>query len=151
MRTIERDVVCALIFSKDGKLFQAWRDIKSSGVYPGHWAIIGGGVEKGEDQRTALNREVLEETGLDISKYSAELIDEAQGESEKTLKDSLERVYCKMRFYTYKVVINDELSETIKITLNEEHSKYRWSTISDLKELKMTPPSVELFRKLGYL
>ncbi len=149
MRTINRDIVAAIIFSKDNKMLQALR--ASSGVYPGCWGIIGGGVDDGEDKRVALDREFMEEAGIDISGYPAEIIDEAEGVSEKTLKDTGERVIAKMKFYTYKVVIDDKDSSDIKITLNDEHVQYRWSEISDLKDLKLTPPSVVLFKKLGYL
>lgn len=151
MRTIERDIVAALLFSKDGKLLQARQAENKHRFYPGHWGIPGGGVEAGEERRTALNREFLEETGLDISKYEAELIDEAQGEGEKTLKDTDERVHCKMKFYTYKVIIDDRNADEIAVQLDDEHTEYCWSDISELKDMKLTPPSVALFKRLGYL
>ena len=34
---------------------------------PGWWEVSGGGVMAGEESRDAVNREVLEETGLDVS------------------------------------------------------------------------------------
>ncbi len=151
MRTIEREIVSAVLFSKDGKILQALQTPGGRGVYPGCWGIIGGGVDEGEDQRTALNREFMEEAGIDISKYPAELIHEATGEAEKTLKDSGERVLAKMNFHTYKVVMNDKNADEIKVTLDDEHTEYRWSNLPDLKSMKLTPPSVELFKKLGYI
>ena len=107
-------------------------------------------MEESEDQRTALNRETLEESGIDISSYTAELIHESEGEAEKTL-DTGERVFCKMKFHTYQVVINDKMADEIKVTLNDEHTEYRWVEPSQLKHLKLTPPSVELFKQLGYI
>lgn len=151
MRTIHRNIVSAVLFSKDGKLLQALRPLNSSGVYPGCWAIIGGGIDEGEDQRTALNREFLEETGIDISPYPAELIHEDEGETEKTLRNSGERVLCKMKFHTYQVTISDHNADKIPVKLDHEHIQYRWSDLSELKDMKLTPPSVVLFKKLGYL
>lgn len=151
MRTIERDVVGAVIFSKDGKIFHALKTPKSGGVYSDDcWHIPGGGVEERETKEAALVREVLEETGIDISSSKIEFIDEDSGESEKTLKGTGERVLCKMRFYNYKVTL-DKNAEEIEVHLNDEFSSYRWSTLSELATLKLTPPSVGLFTRLGYL
>jgi 8-oxo-dGTP pyrophosphatase MutT (NUDIX family) len=151
MRTLNRDIISGVIFSKDGKIFQALRSLTNGGVYPGYWGIVGGGMEIGETHEDTLFREIQEEMGNDLSKYPIELIDEAEGESEKTLKESGEVVLCKMKFYTYRVLVSDKIADEIRVTLNNEHTEYRWSEVSDLKSLKLTPPSVELFRKLGYL
>jgi len=148
MRTIERDIVSAVLLSKDGKLLQAVQ--VEGGAYPGSWAIFGGGVEKGEDKRDALNREVMEETGIDISPYEVELVIESEGKAEKTLKDTGERVIADMKFYTYRVVLDKNASE-VPVVLNEEHSEYRWCDLVELKDMKLATPSIELFKKLGYL
>ncbi len=149
MRTIERDIVSAVIIGKDGRLLLAHKNDK--GVYPDTWGIFGGGIEEGEDKITALNREVLEESGIDISKYPAILVQKAKGESEKTLKESGERVFVKMNFFTYKVVIDDVDVNSIKITIDHEHLEYKWFKSSELKNIKLPPPSIDLFKKLGYL
>jgi 8-oxo-dGTP pyrophosphatase MutT (NUDIX family) len=149
MRTIERNIVSAVILSRDGKLILAHKN--DSGVYPGCWGIFGGGIEKGESQRTALTREVLEESGIDISKYPIVLVQESTGESEKTLKETSERVFVKMKFFTYKVVIHDMDADSIKVIIDHEHIEYKWFEISELKNIKLPPPSIDLFKKLGYL
>lgn len=41
MREIERQIVSALIFSKDGKLFQGMKDPNKGGVYSDCWHIPG--------------------------------------------------------------------------------------------------------------
>lgn len=151
MRTLNRDIVSAVICSKDGKLLQVLQDPNGGGVYPGHWGIIGGGVDEGESQRETLNREVLEEAGFDISAYPAELIYQNEGEAEKTLKDTGERVFCKMKFYTYKIVLDDKNANEIKVVLDDENTEYAWHMPNELKDAKLTPPSVELFTHLGYL
>ena len=151
MRVIHRDIVSAVLISKDKKLLLALRDPNGGWVYPGCWVIIGGGVDKGEDERIALNREMKEETGIDISPYPAELVFESEDETEKTLKESGERVLAKMKFHTYKVIMADKNADEIPVTLDEEHIDYRWVTTSELKDLKLPSPSIKLFQKLGYL
>lgn len=151
MRKIKRDIVAVLIFSRDGKLFQGMKDINGGGVYADCWHIPGGGVEAGEDKISALIREIKEETSIDISPYKVELLDDAgKGTSERT-SETGEKVIAEMTFYVYKVLINDKNSDEIKIELNDDLIKYHWVDLSELKNFKLTPPSVKLFKKLGYL
>ena len=151
MRKITRDIVSALIFSKDKKLFMGMKDPQAGGVYSDCWHIPGGGVDKGENQNTALAREIKEEVGIDISSQEIKLIDDTgSGLSTRKLKDSGETVECKMNFYVYRVNLNDKASE-VKISLDDDLVKYEWVEIKDLNKYKLTPPSIELFEKLGYL
>lgn len=152
MRSIERDIVSAIILSKDGKMFQGMKCLDQGGVYADCWHIPGGGVEDGETKEQSLIREIKEETGIDILKYTIELVDEkGVGESMKVLRDSGERVLCKMRFFVYRVVINDMLASEIHIRLEDDLQKYEWVSLSDLKDKKLTPPSIKLFKRLGYM
>ena len=151
MREIERNIVSALIFSKDGKLFQGMKDSRKGGVYSDCWHIPGGGIEAGESNEAALKREILEEAGIDVSGYKIVLVDDTgRGESIKTL-DTGKNVICKMKFFVYKVDINDKNYDEIKISLNDDLVKYRWTEPKELSTLKLTPPSIELFKKLGYI
>lgn len=152
MRKIKRDIVSALIFSKDGKLFQGKKDEALGGVYCDCWHIPGGGIDEGENKIEALIREIKEETGIDISRYNIELVDnEGKGESEKVLKDTKEKVCCKMTFNVYKVIIDDKDSLEIEIKLEDDLVEYKWVDSSTLSLIKLTPPSIRLFRRLGYL
>ena len=151
MREIKRNIVSALIFTKDGKFFQGMKDSQKGGVYADCWHIPGGGVEPGESNEEALKREIMEEAGIDISGYKISLVDDTgRGQSYKTLETG-ENVICKMQFSVYKVEINDKNSNEIKISLNDDLVKYRWTNPKELPTLKLTPPSIELFKKLGYL
>jgi 8-oxo-dGTP pyrophosphatase MutT (NUDIX family) len=152
MRKIKRDIVSALIFSKDEKLFMGRKDKNKGGVYSDCWHIPGGGVDKGEDFLTALLREVIEETGMDISPYKIELIDDKKsGVSEKILKNTGEKVLCEMKFSVYKVSINDKNADEIKIKLDDDLVEFNWFSGAELKKIRLTPPSVELFTELGFL
>lgn len=151
MRQIERDIVSALIFSKDGKLFQGMKGEGMGGVYADSWHIPGGGVEEGEDKKSALIREIKEETGIDISSYGIELIDSSgKGETQKRLKTG-EQVLCKMQFYVYKVIVKDKNASEVEVKLGGDLETFEWMDIVNLKKCKLTPPSAALFKKLKYI
>ncbi len=153
MRTIEREIVSAHLYSADGKLLMARNTRADAGVVYGDcWKIPGGGVEEGETRLQTLVREVQEEAGIDISGLDAVLVsDPMTGEAEKVLRETGERVLAKMTFYTYKVVL-DRVAEEIPVTLDaHEFDEYRWFDIVELKTLKLSPPSIELFTKMGLL
>ncbi|MFA6190003.1 MAG: NUDIX hydrolase [Candidatus Staskawiczbacteria bacterium] len=150
MKIINRKIVSALIFSKDGKIFQGKKHPDKGGVYADYWHIPGGGVDDNETNEEALIREIKEETDIDISNYKIELIDDkGSGESEKIIDG--EKVLCKMQFNVFKVIISDKNAEDIKIDLNDDLVEYAWHDMGELKNYKLTPPSVELFERLGYI
>jgi 8-oxo-dGTP pyrophosphatase MutT (NUDIX family) len=151
MRTIERNIAVALIISADGKILQGQKNAKKGGVYSnGEWHIPGGGVNKGETLEEALIREVAEETALDIKGIPFELIDDTgRGEAVKKAEDG-EPVLVKMKFNTFKIILPQH-SKDIIVKPNDDLGVFRWTNISELKDIKLTPPSVELFKKLGYI
>jgi 8-oxo-dGTP pyrophosphatase MutT (NUDIX family) len=151
MRTIYRDIVSALVLSKDNKLLMGMKDPASGGVYADCWHIPGGGIDEGEEQIEALRREILEEVGIDIASATVTLADdEGTGETEKVLKDTNETVLCKMQFSVYRVDINEDASQ-IKIRPNDDLVKLAWVSMEGINNYKLTPPSIALFTRLGYL
>lgn len=147
MRTINRDIVSALIFSKDGKLLMGMKDPKNGGVYADCWHIPGGGVDEGESQLAALRREVLEETGIDIIPHKTVLADnKGAGKTQKTLTTG-EHVMCNMRFYVYRVDISQSAAD-IKVQPGDDLMKLEWVDLTQLGQYKLTPPSETLFWRL---
>ncbi|HLN18546.1 MAG TPA: NUDIX hydrolase, partial [Patescibacteria group bacterium] len=127
-------------------------DPNGGGVYLDCWHIPGGGVDEGETKEEALVREIKEETGVDISPYEIKLVDDLGEGKHKTFWEPLqEMVMCKMKFNVYKVEINGKLASEINISLDDDLIDYQWADIKDLKNIKLTPPSVELFKRMGYL
>ncbi len=127
------------------------KDPKDGGVYADCWHIPGGGIDSGEDQIQALIREVREETGIDITPSQIELLDDVgRGEAEKVLKDTGERVLCHMIFNVYKVVL-DKSADEVQVSLDDDLISFKWVALEELPGLKLTPPSVALFERLGYL
>lgn len=152
MRTIHREIVTGMIFSKEGKLLMVKKNPAGGGVYIDCWHIPGGGIEENETQIDALNREIQEEVGIQIFQYKVELIDDkGSGSSEKTVKETGEKVLVSMQFYVYRIDMVDKSSMEIAITLEKELERYQWFSLEELKTIKLTPPSVTLFTKLGFL
>lgn len=136
MRTINREIVSALLISKDKKVFMGKKDPHAGGVYSDCWHIPGGGVEGGESLEETLAREIKEETGIDILPYAKLLVSsDGKGESKKIIKETGEEVLVKMQFNVFKVELT-ELAKDIKVQLNDD------------LVIKLTPPSVELFKQL---
>lgn len=149
MKTIFRDIVSALLFSKDGKLFMGMKDPSKGGVYADCWHIPGGGVDQGEAKHEALERELKEEVGLEVDPNNFRLVDDmGNGESIKKIKG--EEVLCKMKFFVYRIDLSLN-AERVKIQLNDDLAKYEWVKLEDLSKYKLTPPSIALFNKLGYI
>lgn len=57
----QRIIVCPVI-QNDGE-FLLCKMASDRGVFPGQWALPGGGMEPGETMETALRREIMEELG----------------------------------------------------------------------------------------
>jgi len=80
----------------------------------------------------------------------AALVDDTgRGTSEKTLPNG-ERVLCHMTFATYRIDLPTTAADT-EVILSDDLATYQWTEPSELRNLKLTPPSVELFTKLGWL
>ncbi len=146
MRTVRRDIVGAFIFSADDKLL-----LGKAGVYQDAWVVPGGGIEDGESVRQAVKREVAEETGIDITSGVIKQVEGAiTGESEKTLRETGERVLVKMTFYNFTIKLSLP-ADRIVIKTEDDFKGARWVSIAELPNTTLSPPSVITLQKLGYL
>lgn len=149
MKTISREIVSGLIFSKDGKLLMGMKDPKSGGVYLDCWHLPGGGVEPEETKEDALRREIFEETGIDISNSHISLADDqGSGQTEKTLKDTGETVLCYMKFNVYRIDL-DANAEEIPLNPSDDLPTLKWIPQDNIHDYKLTPPSENLFVRIG--
>lgn len=149
MRTIKRNIVGAFIFSTDNKLLLG-KSIKG-GVYADVWIIPGGGIEASETHKQALSREVLEETGIDITDADITAIEGVlTGQSEKVLRENAEKVLVDMVFFNYKVDLSQNADE-IQLVTEDDFVEAKWFDIDILSTLPMSPPSITTLKKLGYL
>ena len=149
MRTIERDIVGAFIFSADNKVLLGHN--KKGGVYQNQLVVPGGGIERGEPRLDALKREILEEIGIDISDATiTEISGVSVGESEKTLRETGERVIVKMRFYDFQVQLNSESKETA-LRFEDDYAEAEWYTPEELTEAEMGPATKATLQKLNFI
>lgn len=146
MRTIHRDIVGAFIFSADGKIL-----LGKTGAYEGYWVVPGGGINDGETKLAALKRETLEETGIDVEGEHIEPIPGMfTGQSEKTLRDSGERVLVDMRFYDYKIILAQPAYK-VNMKAGDDLTDAGWFTMPELKSMKLSPPTINILQILGLL
>lgn len=149
MRTIKRDIAGAVIFSNDEHILLG--QSRKGGVYEDSWVIPAGGIEEGETKEQALIREVFEEVDIDVTLYAKEMLSNIQkGTTEKTMKNTSERVLVDMTFYNFRVDI-DSPAEEIKITLKDDLRVAEWVPFSKLNERKYSPSVHEILVSLGLL
>jgi nucleoside triphosphatase len=72
----QRTIVCPIIQNDGADLLSKIADDR--GVFPGQWALSGGGMEPGETMEQALRREIREELGeaLEIAWVNPESLKE---------------------------------------------------------------------------
>jgi 8-oxo-dGTP diphosphatase len=109
------DIVCCLIFDKQGRLLLLRRHSKDLGG--GLWATPGGKQEPNEEPSLTAKREIKEETGLDLKgvKYLG--------------AHKLQMPHGVARMKTYRATVDGD--EKIVID-SEEHEGHRWFDINNL-------------------
>jgi ADP-ribose pyrophosphatase YjhB (NUDIX family) len=115
-----------VVLKRDGKILLVKRSLKSSHE-PGKWEIPGGVVEFLEEILPALKREVREETGIVIyPSHTSSLTvvrDPKQG--------YIDHVFLCTRFRR----ISGSAKE---VDLSKEHRLYRWATVEEALDMKLT-------------
>jgi len=151
MREIQRKIASAIIVSKDHKILMGKKDPSKGGVYSDCWHIPGGGIDEGETMEQAVIREVLEETGIDISPYKIKHIPFiGSGATEKTLKTG-EKVLCSMEFNRFEINIDNKDAEDIILHLTDDLVEIQWFNSEELKNVKQIPGGMEFFIQAGYI
>ena len=115
----------AVIVNADNKILLLKRSDAPKIWMPKKWALVGGAIEKGESPQQAVEREILEETGLEIKKFVKTF-------SIQRNPDSIEHIFaCR-----YK-------GEPTDVTLNEENTNYGWYDVDEMQYLDIVPNLVE--------
>lgn len=106
-----------------------WRVLllkRSGKMLNGQWCQIAGGIEHGETAWQTALREAREETGLQLSElYSADCCEQFY----EAHRDAI----------TVAPVFVAYVDGSCEITLNHEHSEYRWVSFADAHELLTFP------------
>ncbi len=101
-----------------------------------HWSIPGGKVELGEGLRAAVERETLEETGLQVRAGALVEI------FERIRRDSSDAV-------EYHYVLMDYLCEIMggELSPGDDAADAGWYSIEEMDDLLMTEGTIEVIRK----
>ena len=120
----QRTIVCPLIQNDGCYLLCKMADDR--GVFPGQWALSGGGVEPGERIEEALRREVREELGEQLVLSEITPWTFSDDIRTKTYADgSQEEIYM---IY----LIFDCVAANREVKINEEFQAFAWVKAEDL-------------------
>ncbi|EGT0644623.1 MULTISPECIES: nucleoside triphosphatase NudI [Citrobacter] len=120
----QRTIVCPLIQNDGCYLLCKMADDR--GVFPGQWALSGGGVEPGERIEEALRREVREELGEQLVLSDITPWTFSDDVRTKTYADgSQEEIYM---IY----LIFDCVAANREVKINEEFQAFAWVKAQDL-------------------
>ena len=139
----QRTIVCPLIQNDGCYLLCKMADDR--GVFPGQWALSGGGVEPGERIEEALRREVREELGEQLVLSEITPWTFSDDIRTKTYADgSQEEIYM---IY----LIFDCVSANRDVTFNEEFQEIAWVKPEALADMDLNVATQETFRQKGLL
>jgi nucleoside triphosphatase len=113
------------------------------GVFPGQWALPGGGIEPGEQMTAALRREVREEVGLEIQEIKPLFFKD--GQHAKLFPDgSSKDIYMIFLLFSCR-----GCSENVR--LGEEFEEYAWVKRDALGDYDLNEQTKDTMFQLGRL
>ncbi len=116
----------AIVLDAKGNLLIIRRS-KDDYTRPNGWDIPGGGLNENEDPRQGIQREIKEETGLDVT--NIEILDTIP----ITLKDGCAAI----------MLVFKGLTDSSDITLSHEHDQFKWLSKEEVKSLDLP----EIYKK----
>ena len=117
-------VVCGIISNSEGKIFIARR--KEGKTMGGKWEFPGGKLEQGETEQACLQRELLEELGMQVK------VGEKLGENEHHYTDF------SIRLIAYQC---EFISATYALT---DHDAYEWVEVKVLSSFDLADADIPL-------
>jgi 8-oxo-dGTP pyrophosphatase MutT (NUDIX family) len=118
----------AIIFNDDMEVLLLKRSSFEDQWMPNKWALVGGSVEDGEEPVEAVEREIKEETDLDINDFKEKFVLQRN-------EDSVEHMYV-----TKYSGNNDD------VKLNEEHQDYKWCNVNEIEQMDIVPNLLDYVR-----
>lgn len=139
----QRTIVCPIIQNEGEYLL--CKMAADRGVFPGQWALSGGGMEPGETVEAALRREIREELGDELEITEVRPWAFRDDIRTKTYADgSTEEIYM---IY----LIFDCISANRKISFNEEFQEVRWVPAEMIGELDLNEATRITFGQKGLI
>ena len=126
------DVVCLVLVDQRNHLLATQRP--DGGSLAGKWEFPGGKIENGEDQETALRRELREELCIEVGDLSA-----------------LSPVIHEYEFGTIRLwPFMSRCAEPPQLKL-VAHADYFWATLAEIRSLGWAPADVPILAELAEL
>ncbi|HAU5487628.1 TPA: nucleoside triphosphatase NudI [Cronobacter sakazakii] len=139
----QRIIVCPVI-QNNGE-FLLCKMASDRGVFPGQWALPGGGMEPGGTMETALRREIREELGDKLLITDVQPWAFRDDIRMKTYPDgTTEEIYM---IY----LIFDCISANRNITFNEEFQEIMWVSPEALKSMDLNEATRITFTQKGFI
>jgi 8-oxo-dGTP pyrophosphatase MutT (NUDIX family) len=127
-----KQLVVAAVIEREGRFLLGKRNLTKRSA-PGFWHALCGRVEPGESEAEAVQREVLEESGLRVR--ATEQVWQAD------TRDGIARMHW------WRVQTLDERPAQL---LQDEHTELRWVSVQEMRELDpVFTEDVELFARLS--
>ncbi len=113
------------------------------GVFPGQWALPGGGIEEGERMIDALRREMREEVGIEIEAIKPLFFKD--GQHRKLFPDgSSKDIYMIFLLFSCRGCSED-------VRLGDEFEEYAWVKRDALQDYDLNEQTRDTFKQLGAL
>ncbi len=137
-----RTVVVGVVQNKEGEYLLCKKPV-GEGVYPGQWALPGGGIDEGETMEQALKREMMEEVGLEIDEITPLFFrDDTQPKYKGGVVDT--DVYMVYLLFSCRSV------SEVKID-NREFEDFAWVKASDVGAYELNVATRNTFERIGVL
>lgn len=120
-------LVARAVIRRDGKILLLKKS-KDASYEPGYWEIPGGKFDLGQSVPEVVQREVKEETGLDIEKGVGDLFTFTEAEAATG----------KYEGYHLLTLVFDVKSFNGKLRLSSEHDDSKWVALEGALDLKLT-------------
>ncbi|MDY0972214.1 nucleoside triphosphatase NudI [Siccibacter turicensis] len=139
----QRIIVCPII-ENDGDVLLC-RMASDRGVFPGQWALSGGGTEPGETLEEALRREIREELGDKLELVSITPWTFRDDVRIKTYADGT-----KEEIYMIYLIF-DCVSANRDVVFNDEFQEIAWVSRDRLKDYDLNDATRFTFTQKGFL
>jgi nucleoside triphosphatase len=134
-------VIVVGVIQNAGDEYLICRKPANRGVFPGQWALPGGGIEPGERMEESLRREIREEVGLEIADIHPLLFKD--GQYPKLFPDgSRKLIYMIFLVFACRAGSNE-------VSLGEEFETYAWVKREHLVDFDLNPETRDTFIQLG--